>query len=272
MKKLLRIFSVIAFTAASHFAQAQSATQVSITGTGGAYSIPNNSATVVDNGIVVTANGNITDFTVSITGSYTNLDILGYSGALPVGITAAAFNAATRSIQFFGTASPTVWQELLRRVTLTTTSAVCFPEQRQVSFVVGNTFFNPLNHHFYKLVSAGKSWITAQTDAANTSFFGYQGYLATISSQAENNFIGAFINNNSWIGCSDNYKQINNAVNYTKYSNQSNAEGKFHWVTGPEKGTQMRTGNAAGGNLGANIAGVYSNWQNSEPNDYPNSG
>ncbi len=272
MKNCLRLIYLLLALAGTLGLNAQTATQVVITGGSSAYSIGNNIATVVDPEISITANGNISGFTVTITGSYTTGDVLAYNGSLPSGITTSGFSTATRAIQFNGTASPTVWQEFLRRVTLRTTSAVCFPEQRQISFNFGSVYYNPLNDHFYTLSSGNSSWTNARNSAASSSYYGYQGYLATFTSAAENTFVSNFINANSWIGCSDNAGVVNSAVGFTKYANQTAAEGKFHWVTGPETGTQMRTGNASLGNLGSPIAGVYQNWSASEPNDYSSAG
>jgi hypothetical protein len=264
MKQLLQKVIFLIFLMYGFGLRAQTATQVAVTGSTGTYSITNNLASVVDPGIVVTANGNISNFTVSITGSYTAGDVLAYNGTLPTGITTSGWVQATRSIQFTGTASPTVWQEFLRRVTIKTTSATCFPEQRAVSFNFGLFYYNPLNDHFYQLNTSSTSWTVARTNASNASYFGYQGYLATITSAAENSFISNFISANSWIGCSDNYSIINSVVGYTKYTDQSTAqaEGKWHWISGPETGTQMRTAN------GTAISGVYQNFSSGEPNNY----
>jgi hypothetical protein len=95
-----------------------------------------------------------------------------------------------------------------------------------------------------------------------------QGYLVTITSAAENSFVATFTGANSWIGASDNYLQINEAVGYTKYANQNAAEGLWHWVTGPERGTQMRLGNDQDYRVGAAISGIYQNWSSQEPNDW----
>ena len=92
------------------------ATTVNVSGNTNTLSITNNVATVVDPDLVVTADGNLTDFTISITGSYVTGDLLAYNGTVPAGITAVAFNATTRSLQFTGTVAASVWQELLRRV------------------------------------------------------------------------------------------------------------------------------------------------------------
>lgn len=250
-------------------ASAQTATSANVSGTTSVNTISNNTATVVDNGLTLTANGNITSFTVSITGSYTSGDVLSYTGTLPSGVTAAAFNTSTRSLVFSGTTSAANWQALLRTVTLKTTSAVCNPESRQVSFVIGNKYYNPLNGHFYEYYSTGKSWTDAKAVASTNSYFGREGYLATITSQAENSFISVLIGQNSWIGCSDNYVQLNSALGYTAYASQSVSDGNFYWVTGPERGMKMISKNAwmSGGITPS--AGVYNNWAGGEPNDYP---
>jgi hypothetical protein len=250
---------------------------INITGTGSVRSVVNNTATVIDAGVTVSGNLDISGFTVTITSGYTAGDVLSYTGTLPSGVTASAFNTTSRSLEFTGTTTVANWQALLRTVTLQTTSAACFPETRKVSFIAGIKFYNFFNGHFYEYRSTPASWSTAKAYAESQTYFGRKGYLATISSAAENSFINKLIAANSWIGCSDNKTVVNAAVGYSKYSSQSVAEGKFHWVTGPEKGTQLRTGNASTAeNPGVAISGVYQNWRvaatygPNEPNDYPN--
>jgi hypothetical protein len=271
MKKILQFLLTAIWVLLSLAGIAQNATQVSITGAGSVSPIQNNVATPVNPSLVIGGNGNINGFTVTITGSYTNGDILAYNGALPEGITTNGFVPNTRSIQFFGTASPSVWEEFLRRVTLRTTSATCFPEQRKVSFNFGLVYYNILNDHFYRMILTNTSWTNARNAAEASSYYGYQGYLTTVTSAAENTFIQAFTDNNSWIGCSDNVNAINGALGFNLFANQAAAEGKWYWVTGPERGTAMRTGNENNNNLGSNIAGVYQNWSGGEPNDWPGS-
>ena len=269
-------------------AHSQTASTVTISGSSSTNTISNNTATAVDNTIVVNANGNITDFTVSITDSYTSGDVLSYTGSLPSGISFTSFNTTSRSIVFSGTTSAANWQDLLRRVTLQTTSAVCNPESRKINFTVGNTFYNSFNGHYYRHYPTTTTWANAKTNAESQSYFGMLGYLATITSQAENSFISKIVGSNSWIGCTDRYSYINTAVGYTKYSasnpngysnignydgNQNgNSEGYWHWVTGPEIGTQILTGNSVnvGGtsyHIGGAVSGVYNNFQSGEPND-----
>jgi hypothetical protein len=248
-------------------------TAFGVTGNINPNTINNNTATVVDDSLLVTSNGMITGFTVTITSDYTDGDILGYTGALPSGITVAPFNTTSRSLTFTGTTSASIWQTLLRTVTLKSTSN-CFPTNRKVSFLPSAKFFNYFNGHYYEYVSSGMTWTAAKAAAESKNYYGLQGYLVTISSEAENSYINTLIAANSWIGASDNYTQINAAVGYNKYGSASAGEGKWHWVTGPEKGIQIRTGNAStASQSGSPIAGVYQNWNatnnfsNNEPND-----
>jgi hypothetical protein len=100
---------------------ASASTAFGISGSTSANTMSNNVATVVDPNVVVTANGTISGFTVTITGDYTDGDVLGYTGSLPSGVLASSFNTTSRSLNFTGTASAADWQTLLRTVTLTST-------------------------------------------------------------------------------------------------------------------------------------------------------
>ena len=249
----------------------QSASTVQVNGTSSVNTISNNVATVVDPNLTISANGTITDFTVTITESFVTGDLLSYTGSLPSGVTASSFNTTTHSVVFSGTATAANWQTFLRTVTLQTTSVVCNPESRKVAFIAGGGYYNPLNDHYYKIYLTNGSWTNGKSYAASQSYFGMQGYLATITSQAENSFISFMVGQNSWIGCSDNYLQINEAVGYTLFANQNASEGRWYWVCGPEKGTKIRNGNAVAPNTGSAVSGVYQNWNTNEPNDYPTS-
>ena len=111
-----------------------------------------------------------------------------------------------------------------------------------------NIKINPVNGHSYKLVNNGQSisWTDAKVAAESMTVNGQQGYLATITSAQENEFI---INEvgvvTAWIGASDTAQ-----------------EGTWQWVTGPEAGTTFQVGNAPTGSTQG-----YTNWQNGEPND-----
>ena len=274
------LFSLFISVSSIFNLKAQTATQVDVTGTTTTNTISNNVSTVVDPNVVVNSNGTINGFIVTITGTYMPGDVLTYTGTLPSGITAAAFNTLTHSLVFSGTTTAANWQTLLRTVKLQTVSATCFPESRQVSFIAGTAYYNPINGHFYYPYMTNTSWTTAKANAEASSLFGLQGYLATVTSQAENSFISVLLGQDSWIGCSDRFSEINTALGYTLYAsstnsggtnNNANAEGYWYWVTGPERGTKMRNGNDNNQNnyhVGGVVAGVYQNWAGSEPNDW----
>ena len=225
--------------------------------------VTNNQATAVDNQLLVSFTGNLSGFTVTISQNYTTGDELGY-GTLPTGITTSGFNTQRRSITFNGSANAATWQSVLRSVTIRTTSATCNPETRKVSFTASTNFYNFFNGHYYEYVSQKKNWTQARDYAASKTFYGRQGYLVVITSAEENAYISQMIGYNTWMGGTDNYKQINAAVGYTKYANQAAAEGNYHWVTGPEKGINFSNRN----NSPSIPAGRYCRWQSGEPNNF----
>ena len=77
----------------------------------------------------------------------------------------------------------------------------------------------------------------ARANAEARTYLGKTGYLATITSQAENDFIAQVLAADAWIGAADEYTLINDATGTTTYPDQWSAEGNWYWVTGPEAGT-----------------------------------
>ncbi len=89
------------------------------------------------------------------------------------------------------------------------------------------------NGHYYDYVSnSNVPWTTAQAAATTASPLpGFESYLATITSAAENSFVAALSNGaRGWIGASDD-----------------GSEGNFTWRTGPETGQAVTFTNWAGG-------------------------
>lgn len=258
------MFTITALLFGLQRTYAQSATTITVGGSSTINSISNNVSTVVDPSITITGNGLITNFSVQITDSYTAGDILEFTGTPPSGISYTAFNTTTRSIVFTGSLTPQEWSSLLQQVKLKTSSAVCFPEARKVAFIAGGMLYNPLNGHYYIKSPSTNYWTQSRNAAASSSYYGLQGYIATITSAAENSFVSVLLNSDTWIGGSDNYNYINQAVGYILYTNQAAAEGKFYWVAGPEKGTQLTSSNFSAGWL----TSTYNNWNGGgEPNN-----
>ncbi|MEY4595173.1 MAG: hypothetical protein RIQ47_1583 [Bacteroidota bacterium] len=218
------------------------------------------SAVAVDPNISVTATAPINGFKVTISSGLRYMDALSYTGSLPSGVS-ASYNSSTGVLTFTGSASAADWQTLLRTVTFSNANTSQYGD-RTITFSAG-TLAAASNGHYYELVSSMVSWTAAKSAAESRTYLGYTGYLATITSDAENNFIRQVLASDSWIGASDDYSHINTATGTTTFANQSAAEGKWYWVTGPEKGTLFSTGNISP----VTASGQYANWNGAEPNN-----
>jgi uncharacterized repeat protein (TIGR02543 family) len=204
-------------------------------------------AVAVDPGLIVT--GDTIDGTKVMIENLKSGDALSYtSGSLPSGVS-GTWNGTTGILMFSGSATAEQWQTLLRTVTFNTTSSI--PDTRTISFSLGSAI--PLSGHYYEYISASVSWTTARNNAAARTYFGLQGYLATITSAEENAFIYQKLKADAWIGASDN----------PTYSGVNGREGDWYWVTGPEAGTLFSVGNL----YPVLQAGRYMNWNNLEPNN-----
>jgi flagellin-like hook-associated protein FlgL len=113
-------------------------------------------------------------------------------------------------------------------------------------------FLNPVNQHYYQAISTPATWGQARTLALNSSLFGLNGYLATISDSSEQAFINTQLaGKEGWIGASD-----------------QQTEGSWKWMDGPEAGTLFYQG--TNGNVsGVTLNGQFANWDSAsaEPNN-----
>jgi hypothetical protein len=89
------------------------------------------------------------------------------------------------------------------------------------------------------------------------------GYLATVTSASENTYIKQTLSADAWFGASDAVAEINSATGTTTFANQAAAEGRWYWVTGPEKGICFSIGNINP----VTQVGRYANWNGGEPNN-----
>lgn len=117
--------------------------------------------------------------------------------------------------------------------------------EKTFSFTINDTNYLPLTDHFYEFISDERiTWQQAKIAAENRTFYGRQGYLATLTSQEEADFAGKQASGAGWIGGSD-----------------EETEGEWKWVTGPEAGTIFWRGQANG------TTPNFAFWNNNEPNN-----
>ena len=120
--------------------------------------------------------------------------------------------------------------------------------------------YNSSNGHYYRAVSSTDiEWDDARAAAKSEAqkFNGLTGYLVTITSEQENDFIADKISVSAWTGGSD-----------------SGLERVWKWMDGPEAGQSYTCQKFGVGGTGGTISGSgcteqsYLNWNFGEPNQY----
>ena len=109
------------------------------------------------------------------------------------------------------------------------------------STVHAQMVYNPANGHYYERVDTKLTFDAAQADAATRTYMGFHGYLVSITSKAENDFLinnlGGDLIRNTWIGAFQPPGSVEPA-------------GGFQWVSGE--------------------AWNYTRWYTGEPNNANN--
>ena len=177
-----------------------------------------------------------------------------------------------------------VMEAVLRDMTLTTPAMTYSATDKGLETTISITAFenrddiayNPANQHFYKFVSYGgeiranssevstravapkedRTAVKAEAAANASVELGLTGYLATITSAAENDFVSSKIQgaSNVWINGSD-----------------TETEGVWKFTGGPEKGQNFWNGCGAEATpAGSAPAGAFARWNtpDKEPNNY----
>lgn len=199
----------------------------------------------------------ITDLQVSDTGNPTEQVRLTVSdGILAMATTTGlTFTGASSGAQLKFSGSLTNVNAALATLSYTRTSSVG-SDTLEVSLVGANQVYDPDTGHLYEYVTSdgSKTWTQAKALADARTADGASGYLVTITSADENNFVSARLTGAGWMGASD-----------------AASEGVWKWVDGPENGTTFCNGDYTGPNSGCVPVGSnYANWNNGEPNNSGN--
>ncbi len=120
-------------------------------------------------------------------------------------------------------------------------------------------FCSATNHYYEYVEQSGITWVNAKKAAEQRTYFGQQGYLATITSKEEDDFTMSLIDENGWVGGSCHYEYIFDKDGNRIYSSLNQSSSNWHWVTGPESGEKFYDS--------SDTVNKYTNWLPNEPNN-----
>ena len=184
--------------------------------------------------VQVTSNYDVSGDVLSLTGTHPNIS--------------ATWDTSEGRLLLNGPATLAEFEAAISAVVFETTATVTAGETRTFSIVMNEANYLESTGHYYEYIpSEGITWTAARDAAALRTFYGLQGYLATISVQDESDLLGSQAPGAGWIGASD-----------------AALEGDWYWVTGPEAGTLFWRGGAGGTAFG------YEFWNSGEPNNSGN--
>ncbi|USD23999.1 PA14 domain-containing protein [Flagellimonas marinaquae] len=216
----------------------------SITATGDQLYCPGNAIQVVESISITDPDSSTVDAVyIQITSNYdVSGDVLNLTGTHP-NIT-ASWDTSEGRLLLNGPATLAEFEAAISAVEFQTTATVSSGDTRTFSIVLNEANYLESTGHYYEYVpSLGITWTAARDAAALRTFYGLQGYLATITVQDESDLLGAQAPGAGWIGASD-----------------AATEGDWYWVTGPEAGTLFWRGTSGGTAFG------YEFWNTGEPN------
>ncbi|MCW0481959.1 PKD domain-containing protein [Gaoshiqia sediminis] len=245
MKKLLLTFVLIILVMVFSFGQSD-ALKIEST-----YTAPIDycsSPVVFGEGVSITGDKITGGLKISITNYIPGEDVLQFTSA---GRISARWVAASGTLFLEGEASAAEYQQAVQQIRYVNLLAVPTRTDRHIAVTLTDVDYLPSTGHFYQFVEKlDITWTEARAEAETKSYYGLKGYLATILSKEENDFIWTKVNGVGWIGATDE------AV-----------EGEWRWATGPEAGTLFWKGNYPSGQR---VNNLFSFWSNGEPNNsYP---
>jgi len=214
---------------------------VSLSGSTGGTTTGQNSPVYIASSANVT--GTTLNGAIAFIGSNFNStqDVLGIDGLQSgtSGSISYSYDSSKGVLTLTGDANVATYQSIIRKITYTNTSATPSTSSRSITISLNKALPFSTNGHYYEFISSpGISWTSAKTAAEGLTYFGLKGYLATITSAAENEFCTSKLSGDGWMGASD-----------------SDIEGTWKWVTGPEAGHSFSEYS-------------YTNWNTGQPDNY----
>lgn len=184
------------------------------------------------------------------------------SEALPAGFSRFSGNkTGNRSVNYTvsGGATAEQWQDFLKRyLTISLADGNNTKGLRIVASLAPVDKvrdYNSLNGHYYEVGDGTCSWDQALRKAEEHTYMGMRGYLVTVTSRAEQDFVFSLVHTDTWIGgtCDDTYAtrasswaqgyRTNNADVKTRWSDVptfiKGQRSHYYWVSGPEAGLRM---------------------------------
>jgi len=157
------------------------------------------------------------------------------------------WNENSGTLEITGVGSDSEYEEAVSKVYYENISSSHTSGIRTFSISLRDADYLPATGHFYRFISQESiSWNSARSQAASKDYYGLQGYLATIRSKEEQDFILTKTKGTGWIGASD-----------------EEVEGTWKWMEGPDKGVIFWSGNSTG----SSVNNEYSHWGSDEPNN-----
>jgi cysteine-rich repeat protein len=208
------------------------------------------SATVIDStlsitGTLPTLDGAVVSINGGFVSSQDRLEFTNQNGI------SGAYDAQRGTLRLTGSATLAQYQAALRSVTYRNTSSSPTGTSRVIAFSLGSAVANTDTGHFYEYVASTQTWTNANAIAQTRRYLGLRGYLVTITSGAENDFIRGKLTADGWIGATTPV----NAFPRT-----------WSWSAGPDTGTAFCQNTSAG--VCTAISGRYANWASGEPNNF----
>ncbi len=196
---------------------------------------------------------------------------------------------ANVSINVTDGATADEWADYLRQNLEITLDGTSTKSLRMIaSFDPVNTTidYNSLNGHYYETVKAsGASWETAYKAAQQKKYMGMQGYLVTITSQKEHDYVYTMIGENCWTAATcldaytgpvkDTYADFYKSKGITIPASTMPSAAYYFWVDGPEKGKLVSYGlnkpvaapDPSPDPIHTSATHIYNNWSSNEPNN-----